>query len=233
MKHLKIAGLCLVAVFAVSMMASATASAKPTWWTCAELTEPVGAFTDSLCTKKGKGKFEWIQLKEKQTTTSSGTLKLTDINGNGKGKAVTLECTGTDAGTVGPEGEDEITKIEATECTVITGECPTPNAKSVHTPWKTELREEVGGEIRDVLKSSGAGTPGWQVTCAGIVKDTCEAEASTGLENKESTGEVTGKFDGKTKKAKCSVGGEESGEVIGTDNVKVTSGEHAFQFRKN
>ncbi|HWX46409.1 MAG TPA: hypothetical protein VNY52_13965 [Solirubrobacteraceae bacterium] len=220
-----------MAMFAVSMAVSATASAKPTWWTCKEVGAGFGSWENNLCTKaKAGGGWEWIQMAEKQEVTSSDILKLSDRNGLGKGKPVTLECTGTDAGTVGPESEDEVTKIEATKCVVIEGECPTPNTKAVHLPWKTELREETGGEIRDAVKNSGAGTPGWQVTCGGIVKDTCEAEGSAGLENVESTGEVIGKFDGKTKKAKCSIGGEESGEVTGTDKQKGVK-ERAFQFR--
>ena len=71
MKRIKIMGLCLVAVFAVSVMASASASAEaPEFGRC--LAKAGGKFSDAGCTKGvvSKGKFEWTSGVEKNKFTS-------------------------------------------------------------------------------------------------------------------------------------------------------------------
>jgi hypothetical protein len=76
--------------------------------------------------------------------------------------------------------------------------------------------------VRDLILADGNGEPGWTVTCinfaGGTTEDTCEAEAgkpgSLALTN-EANG-VLGTFDAITPRAKCSVGGAETGKVEGT-----------------
>lgn len=191
LKRLKIAGLCLVAVFAVSAVGAASAFASP----------------------------EWLQNGSKLTSalsvTSKGKLKLTDTKGGLKKGSVTIECTGTDKGTVGPGAADELTEVKATECKHVAGEeCPSPSAEAVHLPWKTELYEE-GSAIRDKVANSGAGLPGWKVKCS-ILSDTCEAETSTAIKLVE-VGIVDATFEEKSAKANCSRGGTGTGVVEGTD----------------
>ena len=74
MKRMKIMGLCLVAVFEVSIMASAAASAEaPEFGRC--LAKTGGKFSDAGSTKgvASKGKFEWTAGLEKSKFTSAMT----------------------------------------------------------------------------------------------------------------------------------------------------------------
>jgi len=75
MKRMRILGLALVAVFALGVVAAATASAEPTWYECAKGAKGVGY--EKGCTKEGgKGGYE---------------LKI----GVGKGKAAKTKAVGT------------------------------------------------------------------------------------------------------------------------------------------
>ena len=60
MRHVRMLGLCLVAVFAVAAVAATSASALPEWGQC--YAKAGGKYANSNCTekaKKGAGKFEW------------------------------------------------------------------------------------------------------------------------------------------------------------------------------
>ncbi len=60
MRHVRMLGLCLVAVLAVAAVAATSASALPEWGQCYAKTG--GKYADSNCqtkAKKGKGEFEW------------------------------------------------------------------------------------------------------------------------------------------------------------------------------
>ena len=61
MRHVRMLGLCLVAVFAVAAIAATSASALPEWGKCEA--KAGGKYSDSNCTKKakplGSGSFEW------------------------------------------------------------------------------------------------------------------------------------------------------------------------------
>ncbi len=60
-KHIKLTGLCLIAVFAVAAIAAATASAaaSPEWGQCVPKVK--GKYTNANCTTKGKGEYEWVK----------------------------------------------------------------------------------------------------------------------------------------------------------------------------
>ena len=59
MRHLRIIGLCLAAVFAIAAVTASTASAKkPEWGKC--VAQAGGKYLDGNCQTKGKGgSFEW------------------------------------------------------------------------------------------------------------------------------------------------------------------------------
>ena len=59
MRHLRIIGLCLAAVFAIAAVTASTASAKkPEWGKC--VAQAGGKYLDGACQTKGKGGcFEW------------------------------------------------------------------------------------------------------------------------------------------------------------------------------
>jgi hypothetical protein len=117
---------------------------------------------------------EWLVSNEKVAgatkVDSEGTVLLTDLNAK-----VKLECTGTDKGTVTGEKAAEETTVTATACTTLEGTCPSPSAKAADLPWKLEL----SGTAPTVLKFLGKS--GYEVVCAGFVKDTCVAEPGVPL----------------------------------------------------
>jgi len=85
-RHVRILGLCLAAVFAVAALAAASASAGgPEWGQC--YAKAGGKYADSNCTvkaKKGKGEYEWrkgteVANKEFTGQASTGTLNATYI----------------------------------------------------------------------------------------------------------------------------------------------------------
>jgi hypothetical protein len=198
MKGMKI-GLALVAAFAITAVAAASASAAPVW------------------------KLNGVEIKEAVSVKSKsvGKLKLSDT-----GAGTEIECEGTDKGKVGPGGKDEVIEITATGCSFVSaknGSCEASKpvtAKAVNLPWVTELYEPEVGKIRDHIRAhSGGGAPGWVVECtvAGFfkVQDECTGESNTAMSNV--TGGVDAIFDATTPKANCSIGGTGTGKVEGTD----------------
>jgi hypothetical protein len=231
MKSIKIAGLCLVAMFVVSVVTASVASAKvPEWKQCRESSGAGTKWEDSKCTKPSKsGKWEWKQLETKEAVTSIATLKFRDKN-TLLGE-VEIQCQGTDEGTVGPQSKDEITSItiELKQCKVLKNCEKIESISIIHLPWETRLAEE-NGQQRDKIKSSGAGAPGWVITChtgLGNVSDECTSETGSTLMEDLENGTVNAIFEKESGKAKCTqstLGSKESGEVEGTDNSKSREG---------
>ncbi len=148
---------------------------------------------------------------------NKGTLKLADLK-----QKVELSCTGTGEGTVGPGKEDVTTVLTATSCTNVgSTSCPTPNAVAQKLPWLTGLNTSGTSTIDEILQESG-----WQVTCAGIIKDTCTSTAKTPfVEVIKAAAIVEESFvEAKNQNiATCSLGGKE-GDVVGTFTVEALSG---------
>jgi len=226
MKLTKIIGLCFAAVFALSLMAVSSASAVE-WGTCHK---PDGTkkfvYTDSLCLIKSPtkvGEYEFLKLTSTVAVTgaSEGKLKLEDMEATGG--ASLIECEGNQEGTVGPGAEDEVTKITATSCVIVSGSCENEaTAKAVNLPWKTELAEE-GGAVYDKIISGTGGESGWKVECKvlGIfkVQDTCEGTAKT--RSLDINNGVLVHFEPPLQKAaKCSLSGKESGLVTGLVKIE-------------
>lgn len=214
MQRLKVLGLAFVAVFAVSAVAVASASAAPVWkLNGAELTTATTILSESGVVGK---------------PTEKGKLTLTDIEAG-----TSIECAGKAEGKVGPGNKDEVTSMEATGCNFVTGkngscEASKPvTAKAVALPWVTELYEPETGKVRDHIRAhSGGGAPGWTVECtvSGIfkVQDTCTGESNTAMNNV--TGGVEAVFDAKTPKGNCTIGGAGAGEVKGASLNKNPAG---------
>jgi hypothetical protein len=104
---------------------------------------------------------------------------------------------------------DKSGKVEegvAASCTVEEGSCGSPNVLIKNLPWNAET-VLVGGAFRETYKSSGAGSPGWDITCFGFVEDTCLSETfSAGLSNSEGIN-VIENGDEESGEANCSLGG--------------------------
>jgi hypothetical protein len=202
MTRFKIIGLALVAVFAISAMVSASASA-----------------------------LQWLiggkPVTKATAVSSSGKLLLADLSAPSGGTYI--ECTGTDKGTVGPGGMDEITAITASGCVFQSGKngaCTAGDsvtAEGLHLPWLTTLIT-VGSSIRD--KTTATKNPGWNVTCtvAGIIKveDECTSSTAQPLLSNVAAG-VDATFEA-SETASCTQGTSSSGMVIGTDLNESPSG---------
>ncbi len=237
MKHMiKIVGLCLASMLVMGMALTATASAAPHWLVCLPFTTGSTAtrYETHQCKTAGReGGWEWSELKGTEKVVSNGTLTLTDTKISSLlGGPVTVQCSGTDEGTIGPKNLDVTTGIKVTACNIVSGKeggCKklVKNAEPVGLPWQTEVFE-TEGTLRDKLTEDGKGQPGWDVDCEtaiGSLEDTCKTEAkkegTTLLENKSTPGVegellVLATFEKKSGKAECSVGGKEAGEVIGS-----------------
>ena len=215
MSKLKIAGLALIAVFAFSVVAAASASAAPEWLANG------AAITSAL------------------PATITGELELEDTNV--LGSAVSIKCSGSFKGTIGPGATDLITEVEgkAGEKTTLAGGTPvvcafvnkgpcetamTPLALALHLDWSTELTLETRGTedlYVDLIKenvSEKEGLPGWEVLEC-LVLGLSEGDActgNTGADVKNTATDVEGEFLGKTDAvvtpaATCSLGGGVTG----------------------
>ncbi len=223
MKHLKIIGLCLVAVFAIGMTTAAGASAAPVWEQCGEAGSTT-KYSEHQCLKvESGGKWSWQEVKATEKAIGHGTLTLADTKIPVIGR-VEVSCSYTLKGTVGPGKFDRIETVEVGACTAGKNcETVTKNAEAVNLPWQTELSETTEKAVRDTLTGTGKGSPGWKVSCKvlGLEKsDECTKETgATAIESRLANGTenlVVSTFGPAFGKATCSVGGAESGEIKGS-----------------
>jgi hypothetical protein len=195
MTRIKMLGLMVGAVFALSAVAASTASAV-------QWLNNGAAITSALL------------------VLSTGTLLLQDLS---TGAAVI--CKGDNHGTVGPGAVDLTLSVISLGCvfdTGKTGPCEagvTPSAAAVHLPWITRLLT-VAGATRDMIEETpGKGAPGWEVKCKvpifGIVTDTCTSATEGDPKITNDATDVLETFEA-TEKASCSEGTATSGMVIGT-----------------
>jgi hypothetical protein len=250
MKHLKIAGLCLVAMFAIGMAASVTASAAPVWEQCqTEKLTTTKYTTDQCTTASGGGGWAWHEVSGTEKVKASlMTLTVRDIKTPGGATAIRCDhaegSTGNfGPGSIGPGNKGRVTEAKVkepkTECTRLEGACKAGEVEEIEAvdlPWQTELFE-TEGRVLTKIESGGSGEPGWKVKCntlLGSKTDTCESEAGkreeVRLENrssKNSKGETellilnTAE---RRHKQKCSEGGAEAGEVEGQGALLAENG---------
>jgi hypothetical protein len=230
MKHLaKIAGLCLASMLLLGMALTATASAAtPVWEQCTtEMTIPTTKYTEHQCleAKSGSG-WQWNEVKGTEKVKSTGTLRLADKKASILGET-SLQCGGTDEGSVGPKQFSRVTSITASSCTLIkAGGCEKLIGVAIarNLPWQGELIE-TEKEVRNVITETASGKPpGWETECEtleGKKKDECTNEGAgkeeiTNAENKATSLLllVLLRFFPR-RKADCTLGGKEQGEVVG------------------
>ncbi len=237
---LKIAGLCLASMLVLGMAIANTALATH-WLVC--LPENTGTTTtkwnSSQCTTAGgSGGWEWSEIKGTEparVVNQTLTLKDTDV----KGSESVIQCaagSGEGEGAVGPGGNSRINtakvKEPKTECKRVTGACEAGKVETVegiNLPWQTESYETEGKLLFSLLSTIAGKGAGWKVRCksAGVpITDECESESGK-LEHllalNVATGTellVLGTFE-RTGKAKCTLGGAETGVVEGSVAVLV------------
>jgi hypothetical protein len=223
MKSIRITGLCLVAMFAVSLVASATASAN--WEQCQKGTGSGTKWETSQCVKVGApNEYEWKVVEGTEKVETNGTLRLIDKK-TLAGVAEVI-CTGTDTGAIGPSQFARIESITTVSCKAEKVCEPPVTAKPVHLPWQT-VEFETESKKRTKITETGNGQPGWEVICKTLLGektvDVCETESgkegTPEQTNKQASGSVQVTFDANAGKAKCSLGGKEQGEVRGAIQV--------------
>jgi len=226
MKKLNILGVVLVAVFAMSMVVVATASAVE--------------FLLALWLVGG------VNVTANLATDSEGELLLEDTK-TLLGKVAVL-CSGILDGTVGPESKDEVTKLlslgtlhieistvvlveQGLLCTDQSGGlCPEPLVWAEKLPWDTEAELMIDGTetfFVDLILNGA-----YYLDCMGNgVEDLCTAlEVAVKLTN-EAGGIVDNEFGDPfqelagLKLGNCSVGGAESAVTEGLASQLLASGE--------
>jgi hypothetical protein len=231
MKHLKIAGLCLVSMLAASMAYSATASAaNPVWEQCTE-TGTTTKYSENQCVKaEGGGNWAWQEIKGTEKVTNKGSLILKDTKT--LVGTVEIECLIEGEGIVGPVklGKIEKVKIEPKGCRAIKGCESIKSVEARDLPWQTEIFETEGKPSTN-LTQDGNGEPGFKIACP-VLKleetDEClqEKALSGGLLTILSITRIllVRYAVPPTPNAKCSMGGEKSGEMEGFIGNATVSG---------
>jgi hypothetical protein len=204
MKKINVFGLALVAMLVFSAFAAMSASA--------EITLLASWLIDGA---------EVLTLTSVETTG-----EITLVNKNFLGTVEVL-CNGSFDGTVGPNGEDEITEVldlagvkigsgsaltaPSLDCT---GDAVCSGLVEVwpdNLPWLSNLFLMEDGTILDHLFAGTGGLPGYDVKCISPnVDNLCEALATTLMTNGVS--DVTGKFILGSEVAPCTLG---TGELVG------------------
>jgi hypothetical protein len=223
MKHLKIAGLCLVAMLAMSMVIATTATAARVWEECKEVATGTRYETNQCKVAGAADKWGWAEA-------PAGTPLAIRIKMN----TLTLKDTKTLLGEAqvvcGLEGEGvaggsvaKIEKVTLKSCVGVKVCEKETTAKAVDLPWKTEFFE-TEKKVFQTLKGTGSGEPGLEVKCVsslGPIEDKCvtESEKEEHLidENRVSGSELLllETFQ-ESRKWDCTIGGKESGVVMGS-----------------
>jgi hypothetical protein len=148
-------------------------------------------------------------------------------------KAVEIECTGIFDGSVGPNGEDEITKVLnlpkeeisgtplvglAVDCTVqvgsATAKCLVGELAEIwplNLPWLTELILMESGAFLDSILAGPGGNPGYEAFCTvSGGENSCTGSTSSTITNGAT--DVIGNFDATSEKVTCTLGGAGAGD---------------------
>ena len=225
MKSLKIAFGLVVVAGLMAVVVSPAMAAGPIWVTCEKST--TGKWMPGTCTEKGSG-WETVAVTEtREVTSSSVGLLLTDKSTK-LGEA-SVECSGTDEGTIGAKGSNSARRVTAEKCVKVKeGGCKTlMRVEARNLPWSTLLVERENAnkekEVRNRLTSLVAGqNPGWSVECntlLGVKTDVCTGITTTAVRDNRALGRVEGIFDEigeKNEPASCTEGNATSGTVSGT-----------------
>jgi hypothetical protein len=230
MKHLKIAGLCLVSLLVMSMAVSSTASAQ-VWEGCLEGGSTT-KYENNKCAKaEPNGKFSWQEITNTDNVRGLGlTLRFVDKNAPlGRSEIVCPDSAEPiEEGTVGPGKFDKILRAKVLKpgnCIRVSGACKAgevTKVEGIHLPWQTTLSRE-NSKILDTIENDGNGEPGWRIECntlAGLQTDECESVEKK-YEKTIMINELTGgvqlvraNFENRAE-GKCSLGGAKAAELTG------------------
>jgi hypothetical protein len=230
MKHLKIAGLCLVAMLAMSIAMAETATAAG-WEQCTEGAATTKYATNQCKTAEATGKWAWQEAPAgtpKTIRIKTSTLMLADTK-TPLGE-LKVACALEEEGPAGG-GVAKIERVTFKSCRgvkVCEGEA---TVKAVDLPWKTEFFE-TEKKVLQTLQGTGVGEPGWNARCLGPL-GTLEDECKTESEKREhliDENRVTGiellllETFQETRKWDCTIGGTESGVIKGSKSILWANG---------
>jgi hypothetical protein len=175
MRKIHIIGIAFAAIFAFSMVSASGASAFTLWDECTTSATTL-EFTENSCFTLGPpNSFGWLEITTLTNVLSLPTA-LTLINLGVL--TVKVLCEGIMHGSVGLNGESQITELLTTADVLITlanpvacvniENCPEPLANPVNLPWADQLVNAAGEDAAgDLLGPEGHGNPGWFVKCDG------------------------------------------------------------------
>lgn len=175
MKQIRIIGLCLVTVLALSAMAAASASATaPEYGRCKKSTPKAGGYTSAKCiatdTEDNDGTYEWVPGAGKAKFTSSGGIGvLTTVGGAG------VECkTESSAGEFVPGNNKEEAGIivKFNGCKSLEAPCTTPGAAAGEL-LTNELEGIVGWQSKALKKTDLELVPAKSVTSGLFIEFSC------------------------------------------------------------
>jgi hypothetical protein len=234
MRKVHLFGLALVAMLAFSAFAAVSASAEITLlaeW----LINGVGVVTLTSIETKGS-----LELEDTGTAFGAASALCPDTG------------EGAFDGTVGPNGEDEITEV-LTAAGVAVGTdvggtltgtgmrclgvkiCAAEADAEVfiaNLPWHTLLFLMESGAMLDRIFGSGAGKePGYELVCLVgglVITDLCEGPTSSTMENMLSvdglTNDLLGNFDATSEHVSCSLGNATSAVIRGEGLLSTLNG---------
>jgi hypothetical protein len=227
MRSIKIAGLCVVAMFAMGMVVVATASAAPVWEQCTEGSTTTKYAEDNCKVAEAGGKWGWKAIPAGAPATvhitgSTLTLKDTKVPIIGTVEVVcAIEGEGTAGGSIG-----KVEKLTIKSCSAGKN-CEKVESSAIKDlPWETEFFE-TESKVFQTLKGTGAGEPGWSISCKVLgVTETDECKIIPGKpgeheDNNERTGNEWLQVEGieALPRYGCSVGGEASGVASGSIDI--------------
>ncbi len=234
MKSVRIAGLCLAAMFVMSMVAAGTASAALHWLVCSAGTTSTRYTTSQCETASASGEWNWSEVAGTEATRTQGSLVLLTHGVPIVGE-VEVKCSGTDEGSVGPGNLSRTTAIPSIKCekgknceTLVSG------AEPVGLPWNSELRE-TEGVIRGTIRKGAGSTsePGWRAACKvlGVTEEnTCTTEEGLVTLSNDNTPGTVGPLlvladflHPNKPEAKCTVKGT-TGDVLGGISILLLNG---------
>jgi hypothetical protein len=227
MRKTYLLGLVLVAMLAFSAVSAVTASAEPALWAV-----------------------DGVSVTSLVPVDTEGLLFLTDLKAPFVGSAeVHCEVGIVLDGSVGPEGEDEVTEVllngvksELVTCKPIKG-CEAGMEVDVlplGLPWLTQLElMEVGGVtlILDKLLNNGTIEAGYAIDEGCLVlgidtKDSCKGPTSADIENMPAELDVLAIYGEavESEKTVCEVGGVGSGDVAGEGLTLLTGANEGLEL---
>ena len=231
MMRFRVLGVAAIAGFALAAIATATTAlgAETASW-LVNGTVPLEA-TEVLSGGVGELKLEDMGVPAAVECTG---IEVTDVGTVGQGYEDTTNTVTFNAPSINcrPSARAENLKGES-----VSNACESvKNVAAVDLPWLTELSLGHNGKgapvFLDKLSGDGKGEPGYLTECKtalGTVDDTCtEVSATFTGEGRNEGSDVVVTFPKELTKAseagKCSIGGAESGLVVGEQSIEVMGG---------